>query len=53
MRKKLEKTQTTAKANNLSKKVGSTRSGRDALTRVEQAVKGIDTHGRQWRRWNP
>jgi len=54
MPKKLEETKTTARANALSKKVASTRAGRDSLTRVDrQPIKGIDTHGRQWRRWTP
>lgn len=54
MPKKLPLSKTTEQARALSKKVGSTRSGRDALTRVwGRPVKGIDTQGRQWRRWSP
>lgn len=52
-RKKLELTQTTAKAQKVAATVGSTREGRDRLTRANGAQKVVDTHGRQWNRWSP
>jgi hypothetical protein len=53
---KEELTTTTANAAKKSAKVGSTRLGRDMLTRATyngKAVKGEDTHGRQWERYSP
>lgn len=49
-------TTTTAEAAKKSATTGSTRSGRDQLTRATyngKAVKGEDTHGRQWERYSP
>jgi len=53
---KEELTTTTAKAAKKSATVGATRSGRDLLTRATyngKAIKGEDTHGRQWNRYSP
>ena len=53
---KEELTTTTADAAKKSATVGSTRSGRDMLTRATyngKAIKGEDTHGRQWERYSP
>jgi hypothetical protein len=53
---KEELTTTTAKAAKKSAKAGATRSGRDMLTRATyngKAIKGEDTHGRQWIRYSP
>lgn len=49
-------TTTTADAAKKSATVGATRSGRDQLTRATytgKAIKGEDTHGRQWERYSP
>lgn len=53
---KKELTTTTADAAKKSAKVGSTRLGRDMLTRATyngKAIKGEDTHSRQWERYSP
>jgi hypothetical protein len=52
-KRKLDFTKTTAIAQQGSATVGSTRAGRDNLTRATGAVKVVDTHGRQWNRWSP
>lgn len=49
-------TTTTKEAAKKSAVIGSTRQGRDALTRAskdKKVVKGVDTHGRQWNRYSP
>lgn len=49
-------TTTTAEAAKKSATIGSTREGRDMLTRSSKSgkvVKGVDTHGRQWDRYSP
>jgi len=57
MRKKkkrlFEPTTTTNTAAKAAATIGSTREGRDNLTRATGAVKVVDTHGRQWNRWSP
>lgn len=57
MRKKkknlLDLTTTTNTAAKAAATVGSTRAGRDNLTRATGAVKVVDTHSRQWNRWSP
>jgi hypothetical protein len=53
---KKELTTTTADAAKKSATVGATRAGRDQLTRATyngKAIKGEDTHGRQWERYSP
>ncbi len=55
---KLEPTMTTATAAKASATVGSSRRGRDSVTRVGydvgiKPIKGVDTHGRQWNRYSP
>lgn len=52
-KKVLEETTTTAKAAKLAKTASKSKKTWDGLTRVENPIKGVDTHGRQWRRWNP
>ena len=49
----LKKTETSANAARLAKDAAKSREGRDSLTRVGRPTKGIDTQGRQWRRWSP
>lgn len=55
MRRKdlLKETETTAKAAKLAKLASKSRKDRDSLTRVGNPIKGVDTQGRQWRRWTP
>lgn len=50
---RLGSTITTSIAAEVSSKVGSTRGGRDMLTRVTSPVKVVDTKSRQWNRWSP
>jgi len=53
---KKDLTTTTAEAAKKSATIGSTRDGRDMLTRAikdGKVVKGVDTHGRQWDRYSP
>ena len=54
-RKVLGLTTTVAEAAEASATIGATREGRDMLTRANygKAIKGKDTHGRQWNRWSP
>ena len=52
-RKLLKLTDTTATAQKAATMLGSTRDGRDKLTRATGAIKVMDTHGRQWNRWSP
>ena len=49
----LKSTITTSVAAEVSATVGSSRKGRDRLTRVTSPVKVADTHSRQWNRWSP
>ena len=54
--KGLASTTTVADAAKASATVGASRAGRDMLTRATyngQAIKGIDTHSRQWERYSP
>lgn len=54
--KDLAPTTTVADAAKASATVGASRAGRDMLTRASyngKAIKGIDTHSRQWMRWSP
>jgi hypothetical protein len=54
-KRKLALTETTAIAQKAAAMIGSTREGRDKLTRASQkgAIKVMDTHGQQWNRWSP
>lgn len=52
-KRKLALTETTATAQKSAAMIGSTREGRDKLTRATGAIKVMDTHGRQWNRWSP
>ena len=54
-KRKLELTKTTATAQKAAATIGSTREGRDKITRASytSAIKVVDTHGRQWNRWSP
>ena len=49
-KRKLGLTETTAIAQKASALIGSTRAGRDNLTRATGATKVIDTQGKQWGR---
>lgn len=54
--KGLAPTTTVADAAKASATVGASRAGRDMLTRATyngKAIKGMDTHSRQWMRWSP
>lgn len=54
--KDLAPTTTVADAAKASATVGASRAGRDMLTRATyngKAIKGMDTHSRQWMRWSP
>jgi hypothetical protein len=54
-KRKLALTETTAIAQKAAAMIGSTREGRDKLTRASQkgAIKVMDTHGQQWNRVSP
>jgi len=52
-KRKLALTETTAIAQKAAALIGSTRAGRDNLTRVMGATKVIDTQGKQWNRYSP
>jgi hypothetical protein len=54
-KRKLELTETTAIAQKAAATLGSTREGRDKLTRASHkgAIKVMDTHGKQWNRYSP
>jgi hypothetical protein len=54
-RKLFKPTDTTATAQKAAATIGSTREGRDKITRASYtgAIKVMDTHGRQWNRWSP
>lgn len=50
---KLKPTTTTAIAGTAGATLGRSRKGRDSITRVENPVKVVDTHARQWNRYSP
>jgi hypothetical protein len=54
-KRELALTETTATAQKAAAMIGSTRDGRDKLTRASQkgAIKVMDTHGKQWNRYSP
>jgi hypothetical protein len=52
-KRKLDLTETTATAQKAAAMIGSTREGRDKLTRASGALKVMDTHGKQWNRYSP
>jgi hypothetical protein len=54
-KRKLALTETTAIAQKAAATLGSTRDGRDRMTRASYkgAIKVMDTHGQQWNRWSP
>lgn len=49
----LGSTLTTEVAGSVSASVGSTRKGRDSVTRVTAPIKVVDTRSKQWSRWSP
>jgi hypothetical protein len=54
-KRKLDLTETTAIAQKAAATLGSTRDGRDKMTRASYkgAIKVMDTHGKQWNRYTP